>query len=492
MENHNLIRYEYLNNFDLRKDNIIFYHIAKTGGTTLNEYFKNLNNHYYELLGHQHWIDFFDDVEKRNKEPYFITGHRCLGAYDYLRGKSIFLTIFRDPLERAISHYKYDMQRGIISKTESLYIFAKKNNFDKYYINLFGNNFNTAKKILDSDIAIFGFTDRYKEFLKIISYYLKIDNLTMQKKTVNNAKSSIKIDKEDIEKVKIFLSEDYKFFNYAKNLYKRRYSKILERETLTNISINESRTGVPTKEKMIQNSNLNIHNGKYHVLANEYEKKEDFKQAEFYFKKFSQYTNDDHLISFYERNNLNEQYIQYIDMQAATLYKYITDVEYSDINKYISKNITNLIYNYIDQKNYKKIIYLVTKYNKILNRSCISSLLINLICKNKLNINVSEEEFLNKIKVYIFSLFGINENQKLAIFGSKKAGNIAYSICKFFNLNVTMFIDDFCDGDIHGIPIIKYENIKNIEKYVDLIIVGPEQKGDIDSRVPSEVKVIKL
>lgn len=73
-----------------------------------------------------------------------------------------------------------------------------------------------------------------------------------------------------------------------------------------------------------------------------------------------------------------------------------------------------------------------------------------------------------------------NKTKNVAIFGTAKAGKVAYEICKRFNLHVECFIDDYVEGEYleTGIPIVTKELF--FLKYasrIGLILKGPDQKG---------------
>lgn len=92
-------------------DNLIFLHIPKAAGSTLHPI---LERHYAKSVRHT----IYDDVENRmarfrqlplaeRSKIRLLKGHFRYGLHDSLVGKTTYITLLRDPIERVISHYYY-------------------------------------------------------------------------------------------------------------------------------------------------------------------------------------------------------------------------------------------------------------------------------------------------------------------------------------------------------------------------------------------------
>ena len=98
-------------------DKIIFIHIAKTGGTSIVEYFQDKLPP-GEFSSHGDFISITENPPLPNNyvgEKRFISGHFGFDyVKDYLQNAYSF-TILRDPLSRILSFYKFcmhaDMQK---------------------------------------------------------------------------------------------------------------------------------------------------------------------------------------------------------------------------------------------------------------------------------------------------------------------------------------------------------------------------------------------
>ncbi|MCP4423780.1 MAG: sulfotransferase family protein [Chloroflexi bacterium] len=96
------------------KETVVFYHLPKTAGTTLNAILKQNYNH-DEIVSHG--IDthafvaaFAQWSEEQRKGIRLLTGHFPFGIHALLPQPSRCFTILRNPIERTISYYFHAMR----------------------------------------------------------------------------------------------------------------------------------------------------------------------------------------------------------------------------------------------------------------------------------------------------------------------------------------------------------------------------------------------
>lgn len=95
---------------------VIFLHLPKTAGTTLN---RIARRHYAPEAVHalgpraQDEIAAFQALGKRERERVrFLTGHMAFGLHEDLPAPSRYITLLRHPVERVISFFYYIRHMG--------------------------------------------------------------------------------------------------------------------------------------------------------------------------------------------------------------------------------------------------------------------------------------------------------------------------------------------------------------------------------------------
>lgn len=114
--------------YEMEKINkkIIYYHLPKSGGTTLTNIFLSIFTNPYRIYGFQiknnhtpsSYENFTINLESIKKKNYdFISGH--IQFLDFFRDR-LSITTIRDPIERTISHYNNLFDRGIVNSSMTL------------------------------------------------------------------------------------------------------------------------------------------------------------------------------------------------------------------------------------------------------------------------------------------------------------------------------------------------------------------------------------
>ncbi len=233
---------------------IVFLHIPKTAGTSIvNFLIKGLDlkeeevyNCGFRAKTHIEGNINFIKLSSYEKQKYkFICGHVeyfLLQSIDY---PHFSFTLLRNPVDRIISLYFYILE----NEKHHLHKIVKENKMNisdfmrsGLWIELdngmlrrligalnvpYGRcNYKmleVAKYNLENKINLFGFQEKFDEFINIISDIFSIENRSYKKENVTkNRKSLDDIDKEAINIIKIFNTLDLELYDYALNLYEKR------------------------------------------------------------------------------------------------------------------------------------------------------------------------------------------------------------------------------------------------------------------------------
>lgn len=91
-----------------RDETLIFLHIPKTGGSTLNKILEQQYARSASLILHQPKIDSFRTLSDAERSKYrLIQGHMYFGLHRVIPNPSSYITFLRRPIERVVSFYYY-------------------------------------------------------------------------------------------------------------------------------------------------------------------------------------------------------------------------------------------------------------------------------------------------------------------------------------------------------------------------------------------------
>ena len=213
----------------ISKKKIIYYHVPKSGGTTISNLFLSLFEKPYRILGTQIKYDnavscyenFKKDFNKIKKNNYdFISGHiQCL---DFFKDRTSITTI-RDPIERAISHYNMLIERklinintdieecflsGLIPRNPITQMFSCKNSYNEEV------NFDN-KKLAISNLKSVDLIISVEKIHSLINYLISTYNLPniLYQKLQMNKKNYFKKNETNINKIKKHNNFDIEIFN---------------------------------------------------------------------------------------------------------------------------------------------------------------------------------------------------------------------------------------------------------------------------------------
>ncbi|MDQ0878120.1 hypothetical protein QFZ77_006779 [Paenibacillus sp. V4I3] len=212
---------------------LIFMHIPKTAGSTLGElinqqYTKNISCYRGdESENEKDVIRLKDEIEKSDS----LKGHFYFGVHHYLSKPSIYITMFRNPIERIISLYYYilreknnrlyekvkNMSLDEFVKSEELAI-ENVNQQTRYLCGGRTPDLETAKKNLSAHFS-FGIMELFDDSIRLMSKELGWKNIHYIKRNVNgNSPPITSIAEKTIHKIIENNTLDIELYHYARQL----------------------------------------------------------------------------------------------------------------------------------------------------------------------------------------------------------------------------------------------------------------------------------
>lgn len=236
-----------------KRKTLIFTHVPKVAGTSL---LRRLIYPNYRLEECRQFSGIRDLIVRKTDQKILI-GHNPFGMGDFIAGESQYFTMFRDPVERAISHFYFIRQPAIDPAKEgnrdqkALYravrlkdIFDKTrhqrwrpatswlmDNLQTRYTAGYRHNWRSeksstllaaAKKNLDEKYHVFGVQDKFEGSLSVIanSFGWTIGPPVERAQITRVEKY---YDEEDLTAVRLHNQLDQELYNYACELFATRY-----------------------------------------------------------------------------------------------------------------------------------------------------------------------------------------------------------------------------------------------------------------------------
>jgi hypothetical protein len=229
---------------------LIFIHVPKAGGTTLNNIL--MRNFRYRIDGYG--VDFFpryypdefvslvqapDNDDTRR--PVFFTGHITLAnkIFRYIPVRYVAITMLRDPVQRIVSHYRFhstllnfplakEIASGALGIVEYFEQFRTTIPLQYEYFTQSSNGAETAQSSRVEEalrnlerVSLFGLQDRFDEFAVLLAELLGLPDVFYRplNRTPDHAAT---VTDEQTEELSKLLADDIAFYEGAAKLYRQR------------------------------------------------------------------------------------------------------------------------------------------------------------------------------------------------------------------------------------------------------------------------------
>lgn len=210
--------------FGQRKSALIFYHIPKTAGLTVNDILeKNFSEIFWFYDGYP-WGKILEQINTR-KVNIAICGHNAWGMHENISDEfdAYYMTMIRHPWDLCKSMFSF-----------SLMLYEHEENFEDYVYhhypsnflvkNLGNNSLDLAKERMVNDFYSFGIVQYFDASLAMFSDHFNLKNLNYELKNKSNS-NRIQIDQRCQDDFYEKNRYDVGLFNWALELFRKRAEK---------------------------------------------------------------------------------------------------------------------------------------------------------------------------------------------------------------------------------------------------------------------------
>lgn len=232
------------------KDNIIFLHPPKVGGTNIVQVMKSIKSiksrrfavprikDRSPILITDGWIGGLSVLKEQCKNEHkndcekykFLSGHFPFGAHNYLNGQYQYVTLIRDPLLRELSSINFDYQRGYITNKKQALNYLMNIAIDNPQTRLLAGEqymsgtcdektLEIAKRNLNNKFLLVGVTEETNSFIQVLLSVLELEPIAISKAQITGKKVihrlELKTQKQLLQKHKY----DQLLYEHAKFLW---------------------------------------------------------------------------------------------------------------------------------------------------------------------------------------------------------------------------------------------------------------------------------
>jgi hypothetical protein len=229
---------------------VIFLHIPKAAGTTLQVMFRRRYRgfHIHNLTGNPDDAAAFVAMPEADRHDVdVLMGHQHFGMHEWLRPGARYVTMLRNPLDRCISHYYYvlrmpdhHLHQRVVNEKMSLYDYVamgtthELDNDQVRWLNEavhrdvpFGSvtreMLEIAKRRLIEDIEVIGLSEQFDESLRLMGDALGWDDISYTRENVSaNRPKAEEVEPRAIELIREHNELDYELYDLGVRLFSER------------------------------------------------------------------------------------------------------------------------------------------------------------------------------------------------------------------------------------------------------------------------------
>jgi len=270
--NSNIISFNPSARVDINNAIICFHHIMKCGGSTLRNALKiyveeNFSEkHIYPNMTTIHdWIHIKSKFGRNNLSgPVLIMGHNIWGIHEFFVNRPVYyITMLRDPLERAISDCVYSKARLYNTEDQRVRLQAINNHLIQSIVGWdFGGNsefaLETALKKLKENYFLVGVMERYNDFLAMIDHFfnIHIQEYTLINKANREESIYERLGKDVLSKFQEANEKDFRIYEWSAQEFNKKFKSIIKKDKdkyIKKISINISDKSIVAQNDFFYN-----------------------------------------------------------------------------------------------------------------------------------------------------------------------------------------------------------------------------------------------
>ena len=207
--------------FGQRKSALIFYHIPKTAGLTVNDILEKNFSHIFWFYDGYPWGKILEQIDTCQSHI-AICGHNAWGMHENISDEfdAYYVTMIRHPLDLCKSMFAYSQM-----------LYEQGENFADYVDHLYPSNFlvknlgnnslDLAKQRLANEFYLFGIVQHFEASVALFAEHFKLPNLNYKLQNKSNS-NQIRFDQRCRDNFYEKNRHDMALFNWALELFRAR------------------------------------------------------------------------------------------------------------------------------------------------------------------------------------------------------------------------------------------------------------------------------